>query len=85
MGLIGVLTAPLVHGSVEHLISNSFPLLVLGTLGLVGIGLMLFLLFTMASVGLPGTSNFVGEFLILIGSFPAAPWVVVLAACGQDG
>ena len=32
MGLIGVLTAPLVHGSVEHLISNSFPLLVLGTL-----------------------------------------------------
>lgn len=32
LGLIGVLTAPFVHGSVEHLLANSFPLLVLGTL-----------------------------------------------------
>lgn len=31
-GLIGVLTAPLVHGSVEHLLANAFPLIVLGTL-----------------------------------------------------
>jgi len=31
-GLIGVLTAPLVHGSVSHLLANSFPLLLLGTL-----------------------------------------------------
>lgn len=33
-GLIGVLTAPLVHGSFEHLAANSFSLLVLGTLAL---------------------------------------------------
>jgi membrane associated rhomboid family serine protease len=31
-GLIGVLTAPLVHGSSMHLLANSFPLIVLGTL-----------------------------------------------------
>ncbi|MEA3291770.1 MAG: rhomboid family intramembrane serine protease [Pseudomonadota bacterium] len=30
-GLIGILSAPLVHGSAEHLLSNTFPLLVLGT------------------------------------------------------
>ena len=33
-GLVGVLTAPLVHGSWQHLVSNSLPLLVLGTLAL---------------------------------------------------
>lgn len=33
-GLIGVLTAPLVHGSFEHLLSNSLPLVVLGTLAI---------------------------------------------------
>ncbi len=32
IGLIGILTAPLVHGSFEHLIFNSGPLFVLGTL-----------------------------------------------------
>jgi len=30
-GLVGVLTAPLLHGSVSHLVSNTLPLLVLGT------------------------------------------------------
>lgn len=35
-GLIGVLTAPLVHGSFEHLFANTLPLLVLGTLLLYG-------------------------------------------------
>jgi NADH-quinone oxidoreductase subunit M len=30
---------------------------------------LLFMLFTMASVGLPGTSGFVGEFLSLIGTY----------------
>ncbi|MDH1263604.1 MULTISPECIES: NADH-quinone oxidoreductase subunit M [unclassified Pseudomonas] len=40
------------------------------------------LFFAAAALGLPGTGNFVGEFLILIGSFPAAPWVTVLAATG---
>lgn len=33
-GLIGVLTGPLVHGSIEHLLSNAFGLIVLGTLAL---------------------------------------------------
>ena len=33
-GLIGVLTGPLVHGSIEHLASNSFGLIVLGTLAI---------------------------------------------------
>ena len=32
---------------------------------------LVFMLFTMASVGLPGTSGFVGEFLILVGAFQA--------------
>ena len=33
-GLIGILTSPLVHGSVGHLINNTLPLIVLGTLAL---------------------------------------------------
>ncbi|SDI22800.1 NADH-quinone oxidoreductase subunit M [Pseudomonas flavescens] len=40
------------------------------------------LFFAAAALGLPGTGNFVGEFLILIGSFPTAPWVTVVAATG---
>jgi membrane associated rhomboid family serine protease len=35
-GLVGVLTAPLLHGSFEHLFANTLPLLVLGTLLLYG-------------------------------------------------
>ncbi len=38
-----------------------------------------FMLFMLASVGLPGTSGFVGEFLILVGAFKANTWVAVLA------
>jgi membrane associated rhomboid family serine protease len=34
VGLIGVLTAPLIHGSWSHLVSNTLPMLVLGTLAL---------------------------------------------------
>ena len=41
-----------------------------------------FLLFSMASAGLPGLNNFTGEFLILIGSFRVAPLPVVLAYLG---
>src|ERR1700753_155305 len=33
-----------------------------------------FLIFTLANVGLPGTSGFVGEFLTLIGTFPVNTW-----------
>jgi NADH-quinone oxidoreductase subunit M len=40
------------------------------------------LFFAAAALGLPGTGNFVGEFLILIGTFPGAPWITVLAATG---
>jgi NADH-quinone oxidoreductase subunit M len=42
----------------------------------------LFLLFSMASAGLPGLNNFTGEFLILLGSFRVAPLPVVLAYLG---
>ncbi len=41
-----------------------------------------FMVFTMANVGLPGTSGFVGEFLTLVGAFQANTWVAVLAATG---
>ncbi len=39
-----------------------------------------FMFFTLASVGLPGLSGFVGEFLVLIGTFKANTWVAFLAA-----
>lgn len=40
------------------------------------------LFFCAASLGLPGLGNFVGEFLILVGSFPVAPLVTVVSASG---
>ena len=43
---------------------------------------LLFLLFTMASVGLPGTSGFVGEFLALVGGYHASSWVAFVATTG---
>ncbi len=43
---------------------------------------LLFMLFTMASVGLPGTSGFVGEFLALIGAYNASTWVAAVATTG---
>lgn len=42
----------------------------------------IFLIFTMANVGLPGTSGFVGEFLSLTGSFRVSPWVALFATTG---
>jgi len=44
---------------------------------------LVFMFFSMANVGLPGTSGFVGEFLILIGAFQVNTWVAVLAATGM--
>ena len=38
-----------------------------------------FMVFTMANVGLPGTSGFVGEFLTLAGAFRTNPWVAFFA------
>ncbi|MGR3572150.1 NADH-quinone oxidoreductase subunit M [Brevirhabdus sp.] len=43
---------------------------------------MIFLLFTMANVGLPGTSGFVGEFLTLVGIFQVNTWVALFATSG---
>jgi len=43
---------------------------------------LLFLLFTMASVGLPGTSNFIGEFLALVGAYEISSWVAFVATTG---
>ncbi len=40
------------------------------------------LFFAAASLGLPGTGNFVGEFLILLGTFKSTPWIVVVATFG---
>jgi len=44
---------------------------------------IIFLFFTMANIALPGTSSFVGEFLILAGSFQANTTVCFLAATGM--
>ena len=41
-----------------------------------------FMVFTLANVGLPGTSGFVGEFLSLLGAFRINTWVAFLAAIG---
>jgi NADH-quinone oxidoreductase subunit M len=41
-----------------------------------------FMVFTLANVGLPGTSGFVGEFLSLIGTFKINTWVATLATIG---
>ncbi len=41
-----------------------------------------FMVFTMANVGLPGTSGFIGEFLTLAGAFKSNPWVAFFAATG---
>jgi NADH-quinone oxidoreductase subunit M len=41
-----------------------------------------FMIFTLANVGLPGTSGFVGEFLTLVGAFQANTWVAFFATTG---
>src|SRR5690606_34227109 len=41
-----------------------------------------FLLFTLANVGLPGTSGFVGEFLSMVGVWQVATWAAFGAAIG---
>ena len=41
-----------------------------------------FMVFTMANVGLPGTSGFIGEFLTLLAAFKANTWVAILATTG---
>jgi NADH-quinone oxidoreductase subunit M len=41
-----------------------------------------FMVFTLANVGLPGTSGFIGEFLTLLSAFKANTWVAILATSG---
>jgi NADH-quinone oxidoreductase subunit M len=43
---------------------------------------LVFMLFMLASVGLPGTGGFVGEFLVLLGAFQVNTWVAAFAALG---
>ncbi|MGC1505048.1 MAG: NADH-quinone oxidoreductase subunit M [Sulfitobacter sp.] len=43
---------------------------------------LIFLFFTMANVGLPGTSGFVGEFLTLVAVFQVNTWVAAVATTG---
>ncbi len=40
------------------------------------------LVFVLASLGLPGLANFIGEFLVLVGTYEANPWMTVAAASG---
>jgi NADH-quinone oxidoreductase subunit M len=42
-----------------------------------------FMVFTMASIGLPGTSGFIGEFLVIIGSFQVSFWLALLGGMGM--
>jgi NADH-quinone oxidoreductase subunit M len=43
---------------------------------------VMFLLFTMAAIGLPGTSGFVGEFLSLLGIYQMSSWVALISTTG---
>jgi NADH-quinone oxidoreductase subunit M len=43
---------------------------------------LFFMLFTMASVGLPGTSGFVGEFLVFMGAFRTSSWMTFVILTG---
>jgi NADH-quinone oxidoreductase subunit M len=41
-----------------------------------------FLLISLSSIAMPGFNGFVGEFLILLGSWTFSPWLVVLSSVG---
>jgi NADH-quinone oxidoreductase subunit M len=41
-----------------------------------------FLVFTLANVGLPGTSGFIGEFLTMLGAYLYNSWIAIFAATG---
>jgi NADH-quinone oxidoreductase subunit M len=43
---------------------------------------VVFLVFTLAAVGLPGTSGFIGEFLVIVAAFQVNSWVALLATTG---
>lgn len=54
-----------------------------GLVHLMPIYIFIFLFFTMANIGLPGTGNFVGEFLILLGSFKVNTSITFIGATGM--
>ena len=43
---------------------------------------LIFMVFMLASVGLPGTGGFIGEFLVLVGAFKVSSWLAAFAATG---
>ena len=43
---------------------------------------LVFMVFTLANVGLPGTSGFVGEFLTLLGAFKNNTWLAIVGTTG---
>jgi NADH-quinone oxidoreductase subunit M len=44
---------------------------------------LVFMVFSMASIGLPGTSGFVGEFLVIVGSLQVNFWLAILGGMGM--
>jgi len=42
-----------------------------------------FIIFTLGNIGLPGTSSFIGEFLVIVGAFVSNSWVALLAGTGM--
>jgi NADH:ubiquinone oxidoreductase subunit 4 (subunit M) len=54
-----------------------------GLAHIIPIFVTIFFFFTIANIALPGTSRFVGEFLILVGAFQSNPTVCVLASRGM--
>ena len=44
---------------------------------------VVFMVFTMASIGLPGTAGFIGEFLVLVGAFKVSFWLSLLGSMGM--
>ena len=54
-----------------------------GLVHVMPIYIFIFLIFTMANIALPGTSNFVGEFLILVGSFEVNTCITFIGATGM--
>jgi NADH-quinone oxidoreductase subunit M len=44
---------------------------------------LVFMFFTMASIGLPGTSGFIGEFLVIIGAMQVNFWLALLGGLGM--
>merc|ERR1712238_208722 len=54
-----------------------------GLVHVMPIYITIFLFFTMANIGLPGTGSFIGEFLILTGSFKASTTITFFSATGM--